>query len=93
MWNLYENVVRPETFAKTFCNDLDLPIVPWAETVANQIKAQLEDHEGIASMDLGIDGAVNGEENGREEVAECRVILSVCFHCSSPTVMLISLVD
>ncbi|KAK0441643.1 hypothetical protein EV421DRAFT_1811865 [Armillaria borealis] len=77
VWNLYENIVRPETFAKTFCNDLDLPIVPWAETVANQIKAQLEDHEGIATMDLGIDGAVNGEEAGREEVAECRVILSI----------------
>ncbi|KAK0243936.1 hypothetical protein EDD85DRAFT_180668 [Armillaria nabsnona] len=77
VWNLYENIVRPETFAKTFCNDLDLPIVPWAETVANQIKAQLEDHEGIATMDLGIDGAANGEEVGREEVAECRVILSI----------------
>ncbi|KAK0202053.1 hypothetical protein DFS33DRAFT_1276830 [Desarmillaria ectypa] len=77
VWNLYENIVRPETFAKTFCNDLDLPIVPWAETVANQIKAQLEDHEGIATMDLGIDGAVNGEEDSSEEVAECRVILSI----------------
>ncbi|PBK97360.1 SNF5-domain-containing protein [Armillaria gallica] len=77
VWNLYENIIRPEMFAKTFCNDLDLPIVPWAETVANQIKAQLEDHEGIAMMDLGIDGAVNGEDDGREEVAECRVILSI----------------
>ncbi|KAG5634141.1 hypothetical protein DXG03_006286, partial [Asterophora parasitica] len=78
VWNLNETLIKPETFARTFCNDLDLPLQPWLDTVANQIRAQIEEHEGVASMDLGIDGAldigalpVNGDE-----IAECRVILS-----------------
>jgi chromatin structure-remodeling complex subunit SFH1 len=83
VWNLYENLIKPETFAHTFCNDLDLPAVPWAETVANQIRAQLEEHEGVASMDLGIDAAVDFEEVDEsltEELPECRVVVSVgCF--------------
>ncbi len=60
--------------------DLDLPLVPWVETIANQIRAQLEDHEGAASMDLGIDGQMDIDEiaEGGEEIPECRVILSVC---------------
>jgi len=56
VWNLYETFIKPETFAKIFCTDLELPIVPWAETVANQIRAQLEEHEGVASLDLGVEG-------------------------------------
>ncbi|KAI6016253.1 SNF5-domain-containing protein [Pisolithus marmoratus] len=56
VWNLYETLVKPEMFAKVFCTDLELPVVPWAETVANQIRAQLEEHEGVASLDLGVEG-------------------------------------
>jgi len=83
VWNLYETLIKPETFAKIFCVDLDLPIVPWAETVANQIRAQLEEHEGVASLDLGVDDYIrkhtdrDGESVSVEEVPECRVILSV----------------
>lgn len=79
MWNLYENLITPEAFARTFCADLDLPPVPWVETVTNQIRAQLEDHEGVASLDLGVDdAAMQIDESGDgEEVPECRVILSV----------------
>ncbi|KAH7885438.1 hypothetical protein F5I97DRAFT_1810951 [Phlebopus sp. FC_14] len=76
VWNLYERLIKPETFAKTFCMDLDLPIVPWAETVANQIRAQLEEHEGVASLDLGVEEYDSGDGNG-EELPECRVILSI----------------
>ncbi|GLB38628.1 putative SNF5 / SMARCB1 / INI1 [Lyophyllum shimeji] len=79
VWNLNETLIKPETFARTFCTDLDLPLQPWMETVANQIRAQIEDHEGVASMDLGIDGAMDIDAvppNG-EEVPECRVILSI----------------
>jgi chromatin structure-remodeling complex subunit SFH1 len=78
MWNLHESLIKPEAFAKTFCADLDLPAV-WVDTVTNQIRAQLEEHEGVASMELGIDGAMDVDEtpaNG-EEITECRVILSV----------------
>lgn len=81
VWNLYENLIKPEAFARTFCADLDLPQVPWVETVTNQIRAQLEDHEGVASLDLAVDDAVmEVDESGQglgDEVPECRVILSV----------------
>ncbi|OAX44342.1 SNF5-domain-containing protein [Rhizopogon vinicolor AM-OR11-026] len=79
VWNLNETLVKPESFAKVFCADLDLPAAPWAETVANQIRAQLEDHEGVASMDLGVDHAMDLDpyaESG-DEIPECRVILSI----------------
>ncbi|RDB14786.1 Chromatin structure-remodeling complex subunit sfh1 [Hypsizygus marmoreus] len=79
VWNLNETLIRPEMFAKTFCNDLDLPLTPWQETVANQIRAQIEEHEGVASMELGIDGAMDidaAPPNG-DETSECRVILSI----------------
>lgn len=86
MWNINEALIKPETFARIFCNDLDIPQHPWADTVAAQIRAQLEDHEGVASMELGQDGAmdvdtappITGEEVN--ELPECRVILSVCLH-------------
>jgi chromatin structure-remodeling complex subunit SFH1 len=86
VWNLYENLIKPEAFAHTFCTDLDLPVVPWAETVTNQIRAQLEEHEGVASMDLGADTAVRTEEaddTSAEEIPECRVIISVLTFISS----------
>ncbi|KAJ7464675.1 SNF5-domain-containing protein [Mycena galericulata] len=73
VWNLNEELIRPESFAKIFCADLDLPEIPWAETVTNQIRAQLEEHEAIARLELTNDG-VDAEG---EEVPECRVILSI----------------
>ncbi|OCH92628.1 SNF5-domain-containing protein [Obba rivulosa] len=81
VWNLHEDLIKPEAFARTFCADLDLPMNPWAELVANQIRAQLEEHEGVASLDLGADYYMNidadGENVSGEEVPECRVILSI----------------
>ena len=79
VWNLNETIIKPETFARILCNDLDLSPNQWADTVANQIRAQLEEHEGVASMELGLDGAVDIDATPThgEEVAECRVILSV----------------
>ncbi|EMD39783.1 hypothetical protein CERSUDRAFT_132336 [Gelatoporia subvermispora B] len=81
VWNLHENLIKPEAFARTFCADLDLPVNPWAELVANQIRAQLEEHEGVASLDLGADYHmdVDGDSDNTsvEEIPECRVILSI----------------
>ncbi|KAG6849280.1 hypothetical protein H0H93_009800 [Arthromyces matolae] len=79
VWNLNEELVKPETFARTFCSDLDLPHTPWVDTIANQIRAQIEEHEGVASMDLGIDGAmdVDALPSHVDETPECRVILSI----------------
>lgn len=82
-----DDLIKPVTFARIFCDDLDLPKETWAETIANQIRAQLEEHEGIASMDLGsgIDGYTAPDSNDvGVEVPECRVILSVSLgFCSS----------
>jgi chromatin structure-remodeling complex subunit SFH1 len=86
VWNINEALIKPEIFARIFCNDLDIPQHPWVETVAAQIRAQLEDHEGVASMELGQDGAMDADtalaKSGEEvhELPECRVILSVRFH-------------
>lgn len=79
VWNLRETVIKPESFARTFCMDLDLSLT-WVETISNQIKAQLEEYEGIASMDLGLDGVTDTgmeEDAQSEEIPECRVIVSV----------------
>ncbi|KAF7364830.1 SNF5-domain-containing protein [Mycena venus] len=73
VWNLNEQLIQPENFARIFCTDLDLPAVPWVETVTNQIRAQLEEHEAIARLELTNDGF---DDEG-EEVPECRVILSI----------------
>ncbi len=73
VWNLHESLVTPEEFARTFCADLDLPAAPWTDTVAAQIRAQLEDQDGVGSMEVAVDGG----GDGGDEVPECRVILSV----------------
>ncbi|CAK5270511.1 unnamed protein product [Mycena citricolor] len=71
VWNLNEDLIRPENFAAIFCADLDLPTT-WVETVTNQIRAQLEEHEAIARLEL------SSEELDQDEpAAECRVILSI----------------
>ena len=80
LWNLHDDLTKPEAFARIFCTDLDLSLNQWQETVANQIRAQLEEYEGIASVDLGssAEGYVDPDEAmGDIEVPECRVILSV----------------
>ena len=81
VWNMNEELITPEVFARTFCSDLDLPLQPYVEIVANQIRAQIEDHEGVASMYLGADAEISEEEDESpgDEVNECRVILSVSY--------------
>ncbi|KXN81790.1 Chromatin structure-remodeling complex subunit sfh1 [Leucoagaricus sp. SymC.cos] len=77
-WNVNEELIKPETFATIFCNDLDLPAT-FRETVAAQMRAQIEEHEGVASMELGQDGAPDSDDHGHngDELPECRVILSI----------------
>ncbi|KAJ7601028.1 hypothetical protein C8J56DRAFT_24231 [Mycena floridula] len=79
VWNLRETLIKPETFARAFCYDLELPNTPWADTVATQIRAQLEDHEAVATMGIGMDGVVDDGTSLEEgdEVAECRVLLAI----------------
>ena len=79
VWNMNDTLTKPETFAKIFCHDLDIPLHPWADTVTNQIRAQLEEHESVAALELGSDGAMDVDATlpNAEELSECRVILSV----------------
>lgn len=85
VWNANEILVTPEKFASVFCADLDLPQRPWVETVANQIRAQIEEHEAVATMDLSpiVDysmapalNTASGDMGGMT-IPDCRVILSV----------------
>ncbi|KAF8258904.1 hypothetical protein EI94DRAFT_1774063 [Lactarius quietus] len=62
VWNLHESLVTPEQFARTF--------------FAAQIRAQLEDQDGVGSMELAVDGG-GVESGGGDEIPECRVILSI----------------
>jgi len=85
VWNSGELLITPEKFASVFCADLDLPQRPWAETVANQIRAQIEEHEPVATMDLSpiVDYSIAPAPNatnvdmGGMTIPDCRVILSV----------------
>ncbi|KAJ2916119.1 hypothetical protein MD484_g4268, partial [Candolleomyces efflorescens] len=79
VWNINETLIKPENFARIFCNDLDLPLNPWAETIAAQIRSQLEEYQDVAALELGMDGAADPGESGEglEELPDCRVILSI----------------
>ncbi|KAJ7213881.1 hypothetical protein GGX14DRAFT_360590 [Mycena pura] len=74
VWDLNEELIQPESFAKIFCADLDLPADTWEETVTNQIRAQLEEHEAIGRLQLTNE---DFDAEGEEQVPECRVILSI----------------
>ena len=73
-----ESLITPIQFANIFCADLELDM-GYAEQVANQILAQIEEHAIMASLDL----PVNTE---REELSlheddagpgDCRVVLQI----------------
>ncbi|KAF9783109.1 hypothetical protein BJ322DRAFT_1008460 [Thelephora terrestris] len=85
VWNTNELLITPEKFASVFCADLELPQRPWVETVANQIRAQIEEHEAVGTMDLSpiVDysmapalSAPNADMGG-VIIPDCRVILSI----------------
>jgi chromatin structure-remodeling complex subunit SFH1 len=83
VWNLNEELITPNQFARAFCTDLDLPMHPYSEQVAGAIRAQLEEHSGVATIDLKSTlKKKNGEvdfyaEAPGDPVPDCRVILSV----------------
>lgn len=78
VWNYAESISTPESFARVFCADLDLPENPWLATVANQIRAQIEEWESVARLKIGMDGAMPEDTLDQgEEKPDCRVILSV----------------
>ncbi|KAF5387369.1 hypothetical protein D9757_005766 [Collybiopsis confluens] len=81
LWNIHEASplhtqsripqITPEVFAHQFCKDLEIPTTTWAETVANQIRAQVEDARGeawVAWMDswMGDMNELEGDAWGKD---------------------------
>ncbi|KAF9075332.1 hypothetical protein BDP27DRAFT_1390221 [Rhodocollybia butyracea] len=89
VWNLHENLrksesfysvhvqdssqITPQMFAAQFCKDLEIPAEPYAEMVANQIRAQVEDARGeawVAWMDAWGSEPLNNMRDEYEEDME-----------------------
>lgn len=51
VWNLNEELISPAAFARIFCNDIGVS-QDYAEQVEGAIRSQIEEWEGVASMDL-----------------------------------------
>ncbi|KAE9384741.1 SNF5-domain-containing protein [Gymnopus androsaceus JB14] len=66
VWNIHEfespNAITPRMFAAQFCEDVDIPVEPYAETIAEQIRAQVEEARGEAWV--GVWGRVMGTDLG-----------------------------
>lgn len=52
VWNLNEQIISPAAFARIFCADLALPLIPYAEQVEGAIRSQIEEWESVASVHL-----------------------------------------
>ncbi|KAG8940684.1 Chromatin structure remodeling complex protein sfh1, partial [Tulasnella sp. 419] len=78
VWNVNEDLITPQAFATTFCQDLDLPL-HHVENIVNMIRAQIEEHGGISGLDIGGGGAAEGDDDQDEDAAtqepDCRVII------------------
>lgn len=66
-------MITPEAFARTFCDELDLPNTLVSE-VAKQIKEQVQESTGVASLVLRSE-----EEEGECVEKDLRVVLNVSF--------------
>lgn len=80
LWNLNEDLITPQQFAKILCADLDLPTQPFVQQVTAAIRSQVEEHEGIVSLDLTGEHDPTSEGDpykALEERMECRVILAL----------------
>ncbi|KAK4705948.1 chromatin structure-remodeling complex subunit SFH1, partial [Phenoliferia sp. Uapishka_3] len=71
VWNLNEKLITPESFARIFCDDLDIPS-SWVAEIAKQITDQVEEQTGVAEI------AVRSVEDEAEHVEkDLRVILNL----------------
>ncbi|KAG8913800.1 Chromatin structure remodeling complex protein sfh1 [Tulasnella sp. 418] len=80
VWNVNEDLITPQAFATTFCQDLDLPL-HHVENIVNMIRAQIEEHGGISGFIIGGGGAAEGDDDQDEDAAtqepDCRVIIRI----------------
>lgn len=77
-WNLNESLITPTHFALLFCADLNLE-APYIEQIANQIRAQLEEHGATAALDLPVNTEREGEFLHEDDAGpgDCRVVLQI----------------
>ncbi|SCV72277.1 BQ2448_4971 [Microbotryum intermedium] len=70
VWNINEKLITPESFARIFCDDLDIP-PSCASEVARQIKEQCGEQMGVAEIPV---------RAAEEELAEIEKDLRVILH-------------
>ncbi|CAG8710575.1 3803_t:CDS:2, partial [Acaulospora colombiana] len=77
-WNLNESLITPNHFALLFCADLHLDPA-YAEQIANQIRAQLEENGATAALDLPVNTEREGEILHEDDAGpgDCRVVLQI----------------
>jgi chromatin structure-remodeling complex subunit SFH1 len=75
---LPESLITPNHFALLFCADLGLE-APYIEQIANQIRAQLEEHGATAALDLPVNTEREGEFLHEDDAGpgDCRVVLQI----------------
>jgi len=71
-WNPHEKFITPETFAKIFCLDVDIPHEVYGTQIAQLIKQQLDEHSGVAEVSL-----LAPEQEAAGQEADLRVILNL----------------
>ncbi|TYJ55741.1 hypothetical protein B9479_003517 [Cryptococcus floricola] len=74
LWNLNEPFITPHQFGVIFCEDLSIPVTPYANTISDLIKSTIEESQNVAGIDVGDqdvgeDDVVWEEEKAEEEKA------------------------
>jgi chromatin structure-remodeling complex subunit SFH1 len=52
LFGLTEELQTPERFAEIFCEDIDLPAIQHAHTIAAMIRGQLQEYEQVEEAAL-----------------------------------------
>lgn len=72
MWSPSESFITPELFARIFCLDIEISPDLYAGQIAQLIKAQLDEHSGVAEVSL-----LDEEQEEAGQEADLRVILNL----------------
>jgi chromatin structure-remodeling complex subunit SFH1 len=68
-----EKLITPESFARVFCDDLDIP-ASYTTEIAKQITEQIDEQVGVAEV------AVRDDVEARDDIEkDLRVVLNVRF--------------
>ncbi|KAK4686922.1 chromatin structure-remodeling complex subunit SFH1, partial [Tremellales sp. Uapishka_1] len=62
LWNINEQFITPFQFSSIFCEDLGIPVHPYAGTMTELIQGQIEEAQNAAEIDI------SNEEVGEDDV-------------------------